>query len=54
MQPEKQRNTLLLGEMQNLSASLEEVIAASEIDQKAFYQAQAEVVENYIRIVGMP
>ena len=41
-------------EMQNLSASLEEVIAASEIDQKAFYQAQAEVVENYIRIVGMP
>ena len=41
-------------EMQNLSASLEEVVAASEIDQKAFYQAQAEVVENYVRMVGMP
>ena len=41
-------------EMQNLSASLEEVVAASEVEQKAFYREQAVVVEKYVQTVGMP
>ena len=40
-------------EMQNLSSSLNDVAAASEIDHKAFYRAQAAVVEKYVKAIDI-
>ena len=40
-------------EMQNLSNCLKEVSAASEIDHRAFYQAQAAIVEKYVKAIDI-
>lgn len=40
-------------EMQNLSNCLKEVSTASEIDHRAFYQAQAAIVEKYVKAIDI-